>query len=343
FDAKGDGGAMANRIVTKDGDRVASVINPTYLGAVVKVGDPSAATDPTAVPTAVPTGTVNTSEQPESKTEVANGESALKIDAGKYKANAGDTIKVKIKVTDTKDGFNAINSWLDIDTDVFDIVSMEAGDTDDEDNGDSHAYSNVTINKFHKDNAAENITTILCLYSDTNNATEDMVLATVELKIKAGTKDGYYTLPFDAKGDGGAMANRVVTKDGDRVPVILNPTYLGALVEVGDVTPTAEPTETPTVKPTETPTVKPTETPTADPTAKNTSGEIIYGDVNSDGKVDVTDLSLLSLYLLDKTGIKGDGLKAADVNGDGSVALTDLATLRQFISKKITKLGPDKK
>ncbi|MBR3023682.1 MAG: dockerin type I repeat-containing protein, partial [Oscillospiraceae bacterium] len=91
------------------------------------------------------------------------------------------------------------------------------------------------------------------------------------------------------------------------------------------------------------PTSTPKATPTADPTAKNTSGEIIYGDVNSDGKVDVTDLSLLSLYLLDKTGIKGDGLKAADVNGDGSVALTDLATLRQFISKKITKLGPDKK
>ena len=91
------------------------------------------------------------------------------------------------------------------------------------------------------------------------------------------------------------------------------------------------------------PTSTPKATPTADPTAKNTSGEIIYGDVNSDGKVDVTDLSLLSLYLLDKTGIKGDGLKAADVNGDGSVALTDLATVRQYISKKITKLGPDKK
>ena len=56
-----------------------------------------------------------------------------------------------------------------------------------------------------------------------------MVLATIELKVK-DVKDGYYALPFDAKGDGGAMANRIVTKDGDRTATVINPTFLGAVV-----------------------------------------------------------------------------------------------------------------
>ena len=183
-------------------------------------------------------------------------EAAQKKDV-KVQFKAGDTVKVKIKVSDTKDGFNALNSWLDVDTDVFEIVSMDGGDTDDPENDDSLAYSNVTLNQFHKDNAAANITTILALYSDTNNLDGDAVLATVTLKVKDGAKDGNYALAFDANGDGGAMANRVVTKDGDRVPVVLNPTFKGALIQIGDgfiAEPTVVPTSSPTVKPTSTPT-----------------------------------------------------------------------------------------
>ena len=330
FDAKGDGGAMANRIVTKDGDRTATVINPTFLGAVVKVGDAEAAspaptkvptTEPTEVPTTVPTNKTASSEQPESKTNIAGAESALKIDAGTYEAKAGDTVKVKIKVSDTKDGFNALNAWLDVDTDVFDIVSCEAGDTDDKDNGDSLAFSNVTINKFHKEDAADNITTVLCLYSDTNNANEDMVLATIELKVK-DVKDGYYALPFDAKGDGGAMANRIVMKDSDRVPAVINPTYLGAVVKVGDAeaaspAPTKVPTTEPTTDPTKVPTAVPTQTPPESDTIIIKGGEIsgnagekvklpIYAENIGEG------FSALQFdYKMDKSlhlgrGIKGD-------------------------------------
>ena len=62
------------------------------------------------------------------------------------------------------------------------------------------------------------------------------------------------------------------------------------------------------------------------------------GDVNHDQKVDIMDLSILSLGLVEKSDnyYKGN----ADMDGDGSVTLADLATLRQFVSKVIDHLGP---
>ena len=71
------------------------------------------------------------------------------------------------------------------------------------------------------------------------------------------------------------------------------------------------------------------------------SYESIRGDINLDGKVDVTDLSTLALALVDKEELKGQSAENADVDGDGEVTLADLATIRQYLSKKITKLPVD--
>ena len=182
-----------------------------------------------------------TAEQAVSTSSVAGGLAGPTIDAGTYEVKAGDTFKVKLKATGNTDGFNALNSWLDIDTNVFEIVGKEAGDIDDPENEDSLAYSNVTLNVFKKDGAASGVETLLALYSDTENAKGDQVLATITLKVKDGVKDGYYSLPFDAKGDGGAMANRI---DSNRTPIVLNPTFKGASVTVG--TPSDQPTTQPT-------------------------------------------------------------------------------------------------
>ena len=67
---------------------------------------------------------------------------------------------------------------------------------------------------------------------------------------------------------------------------------------------------------------------------------MIYGDVNGDEKVDITDLSVMALNLVDKKAFDADQTKRGDVDGDGKVTLQDLATIRQFVSKKIDKLGP---
>ena len=63
----------------------------------------------------------------------------------------------------------------------------------------------------------------------------------------------------------------------------------------------------------------------------------LAGDINLDGKVDVTDVSYLSLYLLgdttfDKIAGNAAASKAnADVTGDGTVNVLDLAALKRIV------------
>ena len=62
------------------------------------------------------------------------------------------------------------------------------------------------------------------------------------------------------------------------------------------------------------------------------------GDVFSDGSIDVTDLTAVSLTLLGDMDLTAEQQKAADVDGDGAVTLADLARLQQYLSKKIDSL-----
>ena len=230
--------------------------------------------------------TAATAEQVVSTTNAAGGIAGPTVDAGTYSVKAGETFKIKLKVTNNSEGFNALNSWLDVDTNVFEIVSTEAGDTDDPENGDSLAYSNVSLNTFQKDGAAAGVKTILALYSDTNNLTGDAVIATITLKAKDGVQDGYYSLAFDAKGDDGAMGNRIVTKNGERQPIVLNPTYRGAAVTVGN------PSDQPQTPATQTPATQTpaTQTPASQPPASsgNLTGSISNASTSAGGTFSTT-------------------------------------------------------
>ena len=132
----------------------------------------------------------------------------------------------------------------------------------------------------------------------------------------------------------------------DHICVYADGVLVGGIEPDGSVPETSEPVVTTklavTTKPAETtkPSVTTDNPTTTKPvtTVANTPGEVIVGDVNCDGKVDVTDLSYLSLYLVGDKKLNGDSLKAADTDGDGSVKLTDLAKLRQYLSKIIDKL-----
>ncbi|TYQ14895.1 UNVERIFIED_CONTAM: alpha-tubulin suppressor-like RCC1 family protein [Acetivibrio alkalicellulosi] len=67
--------------------------------------------------------------------------------------------------------------------------------------------------------------------------------------------------------------------------------------------------------------------------ASNVSEEFIYGDLNGDGVVNSTDITLARRYLLEIISDfpSPNGLKAADVNGDGQINSTDYALLRRYI------------
>lgn len=73
----------------------------------------------------------------------------------------------------------------------------------------------------------------------------------------------------------------------------------------------------------------------ASPGGQTDSGKT--GDVNLDGKIDVTDITVLSIAIAGDTELTELQQKNADVDSDGKVLLTDLARLRQFISHVINK------
>jgi len=77
-------------------------------------------------------------------------------------------------------------------------------------------------------------------------------------------------------------------------------------------------------------------------TTKKPVDDFMYGDLDENGKVEITDLTYLSMYLLGDYSLAGNTLKAADVNADGNVDLPDLAHLKQYVSKDSVVLGPQK-
>lgn len=58
---------------------------------------------------------------------------------------------------------------------------------------------------------------------------------------------------------------------------------------------------------------------------------VVTGDVNSDGKVSVIDLSRLKLRIIGLTTLDDYQTEAADVNYDGKLSITDLSNLKMYL------------
>ena len=116
----------------------------------------------------------------------------------------------------------------------------------------------------------------------------------------------------------------------------------------GDIPEVTSPSEPPVTTPavttsaaevttvSETVTDAPAETTTS---SDSTPTETVYGDIDINGHVDVTDLSMLSLYLIGDQRLEGQALLNADADASGEVNIADLARLRQYLSRIIDKLG----
>lgn len=114
-------------------------------------------------------------------------------------------------------------------------------------------------------------------------------------------------------------------------------------LEPGDIPDVTQKTDVTTEPPVTTePTVTTTEVSTTTPSEEPPSDTIMYGNLNGDDNVDISDLTDLSLYLLKEKELSGDALKCADVDGNGDVNLADLALLKQYVSKVSVVLGPKK-
>ena len=64
----------------------------------------------------------------------------------------------------------------------------------------------------------------------------------------------------------------------------------------------------------------------------------LAGDVNSDGTVDVSDATVIQLYIAELLGESTFIQEAADVNGDGIIAIDDATHLQQYVAELIPAL-----
>jgi len=67
--------------------------------------------------------------------------------------------------------------------------------------------------------------------------------------------------------------------------------------------------------------------------------EIIYGDADGNGEVELTDLTRISMAVMGDITLEGTEILAADVNGDGEVDITDIALMKQYVMGEAVKLG----
>jgi Predicted solute binding protein len=105
-----------------------------------------------------------------------------------------------------------------------------------------------------------------------------------------------------------------------------------------------KPTETTAPKPTETTAPKPTETTAPKPTEttapKDTepAKEIVYGDVDGSGNVDILDVIVMNKFLLGVSELSEEKQKAADVDLDNKITPTDSLNILKFALEVIKKL-----
>ena len=68
--------------------------------------------------------------------------------------------------------------------------------------------------------------------------------------------------------------------------------------------------------------------------------DIMYGDINGDNTADISDLSMLSLYLIGDLTLDDEQLLKADVKKDNDINIADLAHFKQYVMhEKGIRLG----
>ena len=67
--------------------------------------------------------------------------------------------------------------------------------------------------------------------------------------------------------------------------------------------------------------------------------ELLAGDVNSDGKVDISDATAIQRYLTRMVTLTTAERNAADTNGDGTISISDATQIQKYLAQIVTRLG----
>ena len=71
-------------------------------------------------------------------------------------------------------------------------------------------------------------------------------------------------------------------------------------------------------------------------------GDVLYGDANGDGNVDILDAAAIQQAANERITLTEDQALAADVNGDGVVDILDSALIQKYAAGKIDKFPIEK-
>ena len=67
-------------------------------------------------------------------------------------------------------------------------------------------------------------------------------------------------------------------------------------------------------------------------------GDVLPGDVNCNGKVQINDVVLLNRYLAKTAEVSEQGLKNAECDGDGKISQNDATAIKEYLARLITAL-----
>ena len=76
-------------------------------------------------------------------------------------------------------------------------------------------------------------------------------------------------------------------------------------------------------------------TPTSEaaPHARNRIDEVMLGDADSNGSVNINDVTAIQRHVAEFEALEDLQAKAADVNGDGSITIEDATILQQYLAE----------
>lgn len=65
------------------------------------------------------------------------------------------------------------------------------------------------------------------------------------------------------------------------------------------------------------------------------------GDVNTDGTVNIDDVTLIQKYIANISELDSEQLKAADVTGDGDISIDDVTTIQKYLAGMIAAFATE--
>ncbi|MBQ5337232.1 MAG: hypothetical protein J6W65_07325, partial [Oscillospiraceae bacterium] len=337
--AKGDGGAMSNRVVTKDGERKPVVLNPTFLGAIVQVGEVEPAVTTGAVTTpaetkAEPAETTpaETKAEPaettpaETKAEPAETtpavtkaeptadpkSDAIQIQIGEATGKPGEKIKVEISAKNIGDGFSALQFDYELD-DQLKVTRGIKGDFG----------CSWTVGSKSK--------SLQFLEADGMNIDKDGVIGKIEIEIPADAKNGEYA--FKISNFEGSQVDKATNKQnilkGEKFEGIAGKIIVDDGKTVAETTPAetkAEPAET-TPAATD---VKTTEAVTTAATEVKTTEAVTTAATDVKVTEAVTTPAVTDAPTAAPTGEPAEAI-VGDVDNNEVVNTRDLITLKRYL------------